>query len=52
MEEHNPSIMEILARPEELYQEMIDNNAEFRKFVEENKENTIEELMEKYHIRI
>lgn len=45
-------IKEILQDPGKVYEEMMENNPEFREFVEENKENTIEEIMKKYHIRI
>lgn len=45
-------IKRIVNEPDKTYNEMLENDPEFKKFVEENKEKTVKELMDKYHIII
>lgn len=45
-------IKRILQNPNEVYQEMLYNNEEFRRFVEENKDKTIEQMLDKYNIEL
>lgn len=42
----------ILSDPDRVYQEMMENNEEFRKFVEENKNKSTEQLIAESNINI
>lgn len=48
----NELIYRILQNPDEVYEEMLYNNEEFRRFVEENKSKSTEQLIREYDIHV
>lgn len=48
----NELIYRILQNPDEVYEEMLYNNEEFRRFVEENKSKSTEQLIREYGIQV
>lgn len=45
-------ILSAIKNPEELYKQMYENNPEFKKFIDDNKGLSVEQIAEKYGIPI